>query len=112
MHHARVRCVDLKDDNNASLQDVNQELSTILSEVRDVMKHEKSKIMCNCWMGASRSVAVTIFLLAMIYGPSKYDAEKDFNHFYQQIKERRPAVNISCQLKAEVLHADRKRGRA
>ena len=113
VHHARVRCVDLKDDNNASLQEHSQEISTILSEVRDVVQHEKSKILCNCWMGASRSVAVSIFLLAMIYGPSKHDAEKDFNHFYEEIKKNRPSINISCKLKDEVCSMlDRKRSRA
>lgn len=113
VHHARLRSLDLEDTNTVTLHDYSQELSTILGEVRDVLKHEKSKIMCNCWMGASRSVAVTIFLLAMIYGPSKSDAEKDFNHFYQEIKQRRPAVNISVKLKKEVCAIlDKKRGRA
>lgn len=113
VHHARVRCIDLKDDNHASLQEHSQDLSTILSEVRDVMQHEKSKILCNCWMGASRSVAVTIFLLAMIYGPGKQDAEKDFNYFYEEIKKSRPYINISCKLKSEVCAMlERKRSRA
>lgn len=102
IHHARVRELDLNDTNTVKLEKVAVQLDDILREVRDVLQHERSRILCHCWMGASRSVAVATYLLCTIYGPTMGNAEEDFNHFYSEFKKHRKCISVSTTLKQQV----------
>lgn len=102
IHHTRVRELDLNDTNTVKLEKVAVQLDDILREVRDVLQHERSRILCHCWMGASRSVAVATYLLCTIYGPTMGNAEEDFNHFYSEFKKHRKCISVSTTLKQQV----------
>ena len=100
--HVRVRELDLNDTNTVRLEKVAVQLDEILREVRDVLRHERSRILCHCWMGASRSVAVATYILCTIYGPTMGSAEQDFNHFYSEFKKHRKCISVSTTLKQQV----------
>jgi hypothetical protein len=99
--HTRLVEIDLRDTNDVTL-DYDQ-LREILDEVRPLLVQQQSRIIVNCWMGASRSVAVTCFLLAAIYGPTKKDAAEDFEFFYRECRKFRPSVNVSVRLRDQAI---------
>jgi|688.fasta_scaffold442758_1 hypothetical protein len=101
--HTRVHCLNLADTDDVSLDDVRAQLDTALADVRQVLATPRARVLCHCSMGASRSVAVAIYLLCRIYGHAQWGSAKDaFLHYYGTFKRCRPCINVSVQLMREV----------
>lgn len=99
--HTRLVEIDLKDTNDVTLD--YEQLDALLADVKPLLVKQQSRILVNCWMGASRSVAVACFLLAAIYGPTKRDAAADFDFFYRECRKFRPSVNVSVRLREQAI---------
>jgi hypothetical protein len=101
--HPRAHLVDLADTDDVSLTPALPALALVLADVRAVMATAGGRVLCHCWMGASRSVAVAIYLLCRIYGYGNFETPEDaFMHYYGTFKRYRPCINVSVQLKREV----------
>ena len=95
--------VFLADTDDVSLDPVLPFLDSVIADVRRVLSTNEGRILCHCWMGASRSVAVAIYLLCRIYGTHAYPSvDAAFMHYYNAFKRCRPCINVSVQLKNEV----------
>ena len=110
VRHPRVRVLDLADTDDVSLDSVRDGLSSILEDVRSILRKvgdagtPGGRILCHCWMGASRSVAVAIYILCVIQGPRTHAAtpEAEFDTWYADFKLCRPCINVSVRLRQEV----------
>lgn len=98
--HPHLVTVDLRDTNDITLN--HEELDDILEDMRKVMKTPDSRVLISCWMGASRSVAVACYLCCRMYGPTMV-GPRDWDFFYEEFKRHRPSINVSCQLKNQVV---------
>jgi hypothetical protein len=99
----RTHLLDLVDTDDVSLEPILPALETALADARRVMATAGGRVLCHCWMGASRSVAVAIYLLCRIYGHETYDSPEDaFMHYYCSFKRCRPCINVGVQLMREV----------
>lgn len=122
VNHPCVRTLDLADTDDVSLAPVLGDLQRICTEVSSMLRTgggtggdaggdaggeagaRAPRILCHCWMGASRSVAVAIFVLCMVYGPVTKDGtpSAEFHYWYSDFKTRRPCINVSVRLMNEV----------
>lgn len=110
VNHPCVRTLDLADTDDVSLAPVRAELERISFEVASMFRARGDadahapRILCHCWMGASRSVAVAIYLLCMVYGPLTKEGTPlaEFHRWYADFKTRRPCINVSVRLMHEV----------
>lgn len=98
--HPRLIELDLKDDNKQKLDFLTME--RVVQEAAGVLALNEQNVLINCWMGASRSVSVGIYICCRLYGAT-YDPDQDWDYFYQQFKKARPSIAGSVQLKGEVL---------
>ncbi|MDC0366833.1 hypothetical protein OAM67_00230 [bacterium] len=101
IEHPNMIEVDLQDTNHITLNA--QQLDNVLERCRVIMKETpKARVLVHCWMGASRSCAVACYICCRLYGPTMV-GPRDWDFFYQEFKKHRPSINVSCQLKNQVI---------
>ena len=88
----------IEDTNNVVLNV--DAMLVILKRAKQVWQAGGS-ILVNCWMGASRSVAIACFLICCL-DTNNEDVEARFNKAYNQCKSFRSVANMSVRLKHEV----------
>ena len=98
--HPRLIQLDLKDDNNQDLDFLTME--KVVQEAGAVLALPEQKVLVNCWMGASRSTSVAIYICCRLYGAT-LDPDQDWEYFYDQFKKARPSIAGSVRLRSEVL---------
>ena len=103
--------LNLCDNNDASLSEYHDVIDKISGTLKNEMLGPNTmNVLFNCFVGASRSVAVLICVVVHLLHSlenkscdAKEDPEDMFERFYNQIKTHRSSVCISEQLRQEVI---------
>jgi protein-tyrosine phosphatase len=98
--HPRVHELNLRDTNHVTLDGATME--TLTQEIESVMALPNQHVLVHCWVGASRSVAVTAYVCCRLYGPTM-DPVEDWDFFYKEFKKCRPSISVSTQLYGQVI---------